>query len=91
MGSHLLPFDLLGGQHVTEPHIEGLAPQLAVAPLGGGGGGGAAPWAGRGPLRPALTAEADGALRGGGSHFIHISALLQQRRSGNQLSKTPFH
>ena len=61
--SHLLPFDLLGGQRlVSEPHVKGLAPQLAVTPLRHGRGGGAAPGARGHDLRPTLAPEADGAL-----------------------------
>lgn len=49
---------------MPEPHVKGLAPQLAVTPLGVGRRGRPRPWSGRHDrLCPTLTAEADGTLR----------------------------
>lgn len=61
---YLLPFYLFRGQRLSQSYIEGLAPQLAVSSLGVGRWCLPAPWPRRHDLRPAFTAEADGALQG---------------------------
>lgn len=82
--SHLLPFDLFGREHLVQADVKGLAPQLAVAPLGDCWGGLSTPWSWWPKLSPALAPETYGALRAGRENGQQVERQNSNKMHGRE-------